>query len=121
MSRTYWFTDCLRRNLVDMHIDDWNDEFLSRFDPEEYVRNLKRAHIQAPMLYLQSHAGHCYWPTKSGHMHRAFKGCEDKMRTLAELCHSEGMKVVGYYSLIYNSEEAYRHPEWRMRSVDGGD
>ena len=83
MNRTYWFTDCLRRNLVDMHIDDWNDEFLSRFDPEDYVRNLKRAHIQAPMLYLQSHAGHCYWPTKTGHMHRAFNGCEDKMRTLA--------------------------------------
>ena len=120
MNRTYWFTDCLRRNLVDMHIDDWNDEFLSRFDPEDYVRNLKRAHIQAPMLYLQSHAGHCYWPTKTGHMHRAFNGCEDKMRTLAELCHREGMKVVGYYSLIYNTYEEDRHPQWRIVSRSDG-
>ena len=33
MNRTYWFTDCLRRNLVDMHIDDWNDEFLVSVKP----------------------------------------------------------------------------------------
>ncbi len=120
MSEKYWFTDCLRRNLVDMHIDDWNEEFLSRFEPEEYIRNLKCAHIQAPMLYLQSHAGHCYWPTKTGHMHSAFVGCEDKMRRLVRMCRREGMKAVGYYSLIYNTFEEDRHPEWRIISRPDG-
>jgi len=118
--KEYWFTDCLRRNLVDMHIDDWNEEFLSRFDPAAYVENLKKAHIQAPMLYLQSHAGHCYWPTVTGHMHNAFVGREDCMRTLAEMCRAEGMKVVGYYSLIYNTYEEDRHPEWRIISSPDG-
>jgi len=68
-----WFSHCYRRNLVDMHIEDWSDEFLSKFSPEIYVDNLKKAHIQAPMIYLQSHVGHCYFPTKVGHMHRAFE------------------------------------------------
>ncbi len=120
MKNKYWFKDCYRRNLVDMHIEDWNDEFLSKFSPEAYVENLKKAHIQAPMLYLQSHVGHCYFPTKVGHMHRAFEGREDQMRRLVDLCHENGMKVVGYYSLIYNTVEEDKHPEWALiDSADG--
>ena len=46
-----WYQTKFRRNLVDMHIEDWNEEFLSQFDPETYVENLKRGHINAPMLY----------------------------------------------------------------------
>ncbi len=114
-----WFSDCYRRNLVDMHIEDWNDEFLSKFSPEAYVANLKKAHIQTPMLYLQSHVGHCYFPTKVGHMHRALTGREGLMKRLVDLCHAEGMHVVGYYSLIYNTVEEDRHPEWRL--VAGAD
>ena len=115
-STKHWFTECYRRNLVDMHIEDWDEEFLSEFSPEEYFANLKRAHIQAPMIYLQSHVGHCYFPTKVGHMHAALKGREDLIRRLVDLCRADGMKVVGYYSLIYNTREEDNHPEWRMYS-----
>ena len=59
MAAEKWFTKAYRRNLVDMHIEDWDEAFLSRFDPAEYAANLKKAHIQAPMIYLQSHVGHC--------------------------------------------------------------
>ncbi len=113
-STKHWFTDCYRRNLVDMHIEDWDEEFLSEFSPEEYFANLKRAHIQAPMIYLQSHVGNCYFPTKVGHMHAALKGREDLIRRLVDLCRADGMKVVGYYSLIYNTREEDNHPEWRV-------
>ena len=27
-----WIEGNYRRNLMDMHIDDWNDEFLSKID-----------------------------------------------------------------------------------------
>ncbi|MBQ8641105.1 MAG: alpha-L-fucosidase [Clostridia bacterium] len=116
MAAEKWFTKAYRRNLVDMHIEDWDEAFLSRFDPAEYAANLKKAHIQAPMIYLQSHVGHCNWPTKTGHMHGALKGREDLMRRLLAMCKKEGMFVVGYYSLIYNTVEEIRHPEWRVYS-----
>ncbi len=115
-----WYADCYRRNLVDMHIEDWNEEFLSEFSPEEYVANLKRAHIEAPMIYLQSHVGHCYWPTETGHMHAALKGRENLMRELIRLCREAGMHPVGYYSLIYNTYEEDRHPEWRIITGEDG-
>lgn len=102
-----------------MHIDDWNDEFLSRFSPEEYLQNLKRAKIQNAMLYLQSHVGLCYYPTKTAKMHNALKGREDMMKQLADMCRKSGIAVTGYYSLIYNNWAHDAHPEWRMITEDG--
>ena len=120
MAKEKWYSNVYRRNLVDMHIEDWDAAFLSEFNPEDYVANLKNAHLEAPMLYLQSHVGHCYWPTKTGHMHASLKGREDLMRRLVDLCHAEGMSVVGYYSLIYNTVEEDKHPEWRVVSGEDG-
>lgn len=114
-----WYTKSYRRNLVDMHIEDWNDEFLSQFSPDEYYNNLVRGKIQSPMIYLQSHVGHCYWPTKTGHMHNALIGKEDLIRQLVDKCRAGGMDVVGYYSLIYNTYEEDRHPEWKIHNGDG--
>ena len=119
MAHAFWYRQAFRRNLVDMHIEDWDDRFLSAFDPAAYADNLKKAHIQAPMLYLQSHVGHCYFPTRTGHMHNALRGREDLMRQLVDRCHAEGMYVVGYYSLIYNTVEEDRHPDWRIVTSDG--
>lgn len=116
-----WYKKKFRRTLLDMHIPDWNDDFLKKFEPEEYFKALKKANINAPMIYIQAHTGLCYWPTKVGRMHRAFVGCEDKMKRLIDMCRADGMSVIVYYSLIYNNEEAYQHPEWVMKSVDGGD
>lgn len=121
MSKEMWFQKSYRRNLVDMHIEDWNEEFLSKFEPEAYFENLKRARIKSPMLYVQSHVGYCNWPTISGRMHNAFKGRESSMRHLFDLCHSAGMDVVAYYSLIFNNWAHETHPDWRMLDSEGND
>ena len=39
------------------------------------------------------------------------------MRVLVDLCHQKGIDVIGYYSLIFNTYEEDRHPEWRL--MDG--
>jgi Hypothetical glycosyl hydrolase 6 len=114
-----WYEHSFRRNLVDMHIEDWDDGFLRQFDPEAYFRNLQSAHVASPMIYIQSHVGYCYWPAKTGHVHRAFKGREDAMKRLFDLCHGAGMQVIAYYSLIYNNWAYETHPEWRMVSSSG--
>ena len=115
----YSYRDKLRRTLMDMHIEDWNPEFLSQFDPEAYFESLKLAKINAPMIYIQSHVGLCYWPTKTGEMHRGFIGKEDAMRRLFDLCHQAGMSVIAYYSIVYNNWAYREHPEWQMRDVNG--
>ena len=114
-----WFENNFRRHLCDMHIDDWDEQFLSRFSPEEYVQNLKTAKIKSAMLYLQSHVGLCYYPTKSGKIHNGFIGKEDAMLRLVKLCREAGIATTGYYSLIYNTWAHDLHPQWRMVSQEG--
>ena len=115
-----WYTDSYRRNLVDMHIEVWNDEFLSKFDPVEYYNCIKAGKIQNPMIYLQSHVGYCNWPTKSGEMHPAFNGV-DKIKQIFDLCNNDGMEVIAYYSLIYNNWAYDKYPDWRIRGVKNED
>jgi hypothetical protein len=113
-----WFRRCPRRNLVDMHVEDWNEEFLSRFDPRAYVALLKRARVQAAMVYANSHVGLCTWPTRAGSMHRGLKG-RDVFGEIVRLCHEQGMSVVAYFTLIYDNW-AYDHdPSWRQIDADG--
>ena len=114
-----WYSNNYRRHLADMHVADWNEKFLSEFSYEDYVENLKTAKITNAMIYLQSHAGLCYFPTKNGELHKAFIGKEDTMRKLFDLCHANGIAVTGYYSLIYNTAEHDKHPEWRMLLESG--
>lgn len=114
-----WYSNNYRRHLADMHIADWDESFLSEFSCETYVENLKTAKVTNAMIYLQSHAGLCYFPTKSGILHKAFIGKEDTMRRLFDLCHGAGIAVTGYYSLNYNTVEHDRHPDWRMLRSNG--
>ena len=114
-----WYKNSYRRHLCDMHIDDWDEEFLSKFSPEEYFENLKKANIQSAMIYFQSHVGLCNYPTKSGKMHSGLSGNEDAIKRLVEMCRTNGIAVTGYYSLIYNNWAHDEHPEWRMVDENG--
>ncbi len=109
-----WYTDKFRRHLCDMHIEDWDDSFLSEFSPETYCEMLKKAHVQVAMLYWQSHVGYCNWPSKTAKVHRHFQKHPHDMKRLAELCQQNDIRVVGYYSLDFNNWAHDEHPEWRM-------
>ncbi|MBQ3016142.1 MAG: hypothetical protein IJD79_05115 [Clostridia bacterium] len=109
-----WYKKSYRRSLVDMHIEDCDESFLSEFSPEAYVEYLRCANIDSAMIYLQSHVGLCHYPTKSGVVHKNLVGREDVIKRTIDLIHKNGMFAVGYYSLIYNTREEERHPEWRI-------
>lgn len=114
-----FYSKLYRRHLLDMHIADWDERFLSQFSPENYVENLKKANVNYAMLYLQSHAGLCYFPTESGILHKAFEKQPDRMLRTLQLCHEANIRVCSYYSLIYNTAEHDRHSDWRMVTADG--
>ncbi|MCQ3035236.1 MAG: beta-galactosidase trimerization domain-containing protein [Bacilli bacterium] len=113
-----WYKGIYRRNLVDMHINDTDEEYLSKFSATDYFNYLKEAHIKSPMIYLQSHIGLCYFPTKVSKTHAFFIKHPDEIQKLIKLCHEDDMKVVGYYSLIFNNQAFLDHPDWRMIDKD---
>ncbi|MEM2129330.1 MAG: alpha-L-fucosidase [Candidatus Bathyarchaeia archaeon] len=118
MNRKKWFERSYRRNLVDMHIEDWDQRFLSKLNPEKYVAMLKLANIKSTMIYANSHVGYCYWSTKTGHMHRGLGG-KDFLDSMIKLCHEEGIDVIVYYSLIYNNWAYEQYPKWRIIDING--
>lgn len=118
MTDRYWYAKSYRRILADMHIEDWDERFLSQLNPLGYVELLKKSKAKSAMVYANSHVGYCYWPTKTGRMHRGIKG-RDVLGEIIGLCHREGMEVTVYYSLLYNNWAYEQHPEWRIVDVEG--
>lgn len=119
MNNGKWYANSYRRNLVDMHIDDWNDTFLAKFDATRYVTLLKQANVQTAMIYANSSVGLCYWPTKTGRMHRNLNG-RDILGEILSLCRSEEITTVVYYSAIFNNWAYDEYPAWRTVDLDGG-
>lgn len=113
-----WIEGNYRRNLMDMHIDDWNEEFLSKIDVDEYVDALKDAGIQAAMVKGRPHTGLAYYPTKVGRMHKGLKGF-DFFGTMVKKCHENGIAVIAYFTQIFDNWAYENHPEWRLITADG--
>ena len=109
-----WYQRTYRRMLVDMHIPDWDEAFLSRYDPEDMAEQYQRANLDAVMFYCQSHVGLCYWPTRTGKMHAGLKG-RDVVGELLGCLKKRNIAACAYYSVIFNNWAFLEHPEWRMQ------
>lgn len=113
-----WFENNYRRNLMDMHIDDSNEEFLSKINIDEYVDALKDAGIQAAMVKGRPHTGLAYYPTEYGRMHKGLKGF-DFFGNMVKKCHENDIAVIAYFSQIFDNLAYEEHPEWRLVTAEG--
>ena len=100
-----WYSKLYRRHLLDMHIEDWHSDFLAEFSPEVYVENLKKAHINYAMVYLQSHVGLCNFPTKTGVMHKRFEQEPELIKRVVDLCHQNGIKKINIATATFAAAE----------------
>ena len=110
--------DCYSRLLIDNHITDLKPEYMRKFEPAEYVEMVRLAGVEAAMVYASDHNGNCYYPSRIGHVHGGCVGRDlfgETVRLLAEA----GIVPVGYHTVVYQNEPAFRHPEWRIRSRAG--
>jgi hypothetical protein len=113
-----WYRNAYRRNVVDMHISADDERFMSEFDPQAYVGMLVKAQVQSTVLNAHSHTGLCYFPTKIGRMHPGVKG-RDILGEIITLCHQAGIRVVVYYSLIFDAWAYRTHPDWKIYDSKG--
>ncbi|MCR5031320.1 MAG: family 10 glycosylhydrolase [Lachnospiraceae bacterium] len=113
-----WIEGNYRRNLLDMHIDDWNPEFLSKIDVDEYVDALADAGVQGIILKARPHTGLSYYPTKVGRMHKGLKGF-DFFGTALRKCHEKGIAVEAYFTQIFDNWAYENHPDWRLVTAEG--
>ena len=113
-----WYRNVYRRNVIDMHIADWNDKFLSELDPERYVQMLVLSKVKSAVVYTDSHVGLCYFPTKIGTEHKGTKG-KNKLAQIIDGCHRNRINVVLYYSVIFDTHAYRTNPDWRITRANG--
>ncbi len=113
-----WYQSAYRRAVIDMHIPDWDEKFLSEFDADQYVQMLVKSRAQSIVCYAHSHVGLFNYPTKVGQQHRGLKG-RNIVQEMIERCHAHNIAVVLYTSLIHDRWAFDEHPEWRMQKFDG--
>jgi len=108
------YRDTRRRLLVDMHIPDWDERFLARYDPRDLVEGAAGAGAEGVMLYFQSHLGLCYYPTQVGRQHGAAAGRDWAGEALTAF-RERDIPVCAYYSVNFNNEAWLGHPDWRLQ------
>lgn len=112
-----WYKSSYRRNLIDMHISDFDESFLSGFSADSYVQALKKAKVDTAIIYAGSCLGVNFYPTKIGYTHKNLRN-RDILKETTDKCKEAGLKVVVYFNIW--SRYAYDlHPEWRMTDVNG--
>jgi len=117
MENIKWYKNSFRRNLIDMHIPDWNPDFFSKIDPEQYVSMLKKANVDTAYIYTTSCVGLCNFPTKVGKMHEGLCG-RDIIREITDGCRKAGIRPILYINMW--SLWAYKNfPDWRCIAPDG--
>lgn len=107
-----------RRVFLDMHIDDSDEEYLSKLDEEHIVNMMKECGAQLMVVKGRPHTGVALYPTKFGRMHRGLKGKDYFGRTI-RLCHENGIAVQAYFSQIFDNWAYDNHPEWRVINGEG--
>lgn len=112
-----WYQHSFWRNLVDMHIPDWNPDFMTRFSPEQYVKNMLAAEVDASELYAGNCLGLCFWPTRAGHMHAGLKG-QDLVGPTLGLLRQKDLKTLAYFN-IWSRWAFDTHPHWRLVRING--
>jgi hypothetical protein len=118
MNNPEWHRKNYRRNLVDMHINAWNPEFMTKFDPKAYVDCMIKANVSCCMVYANSHAGYAYWPAPDGNQHPGLRG-RDVFGEIVKLCHQNNIEVIAYYTLVFDNWAYHRDPSWRIIRADG--
>ena len=113
-----WYEQCYSRLLIDNHITDLREEYMSRFSPEEYVRLVKLSGVEASMVYACDHNGNCYYPSKTGHVHAGLKGRDIFGETTA-LLRQAGIAPIAYYTVTYHRDCAEKLPHTSVIGPSG--
>ncbi len=113
-----WFNECYSRILVDNHISEFDPSFMASFNPAGYAGQMKKAGVDASMIYASDHNGNCYFPTVVGHMHTGLKG-RDIFGETVECVLNEGIVPLAYHSVVFFNQSAWEHPSWRTELPGG--
>jgi len=103
------------RPWAKVHLDFHNTlhvgEVGGGFDAESFVAALRRAHLDAIVVFAKDMHGWCYYPARREDavhpgLHR------DLLGEQVAACRAAGIKVYAYYCVTWDNRMAEEHPDW---------
>lgn len=113
-----WTQGNYRRLFLDMHIDDSDEAYFSKLDPDKIFETLKETGTQMITVKGITHTGLAHYPSETGRTHKGLRGI-DYVGRMTELAHQNGIAVMGYFSQIFDNWAYEHHPSWRQINAEG--
>lgn len=122
---TAWWSTSRNRIFYDSHTPDWTDPHqrgevpeprfpvLSAVQPESDLQLMADAGVDSVVLFAKCQYGNSYYPTEVGRRHAALGG-RDLFGEQLTAAHARGIRVIAYFSNMWDTAAAGAHPEWRM-------
>jgi len=130
-----WWRTSRRRVFYDAHTPDWSDPHqrghvpdaafpvLSEVRPEEDLATMAAAGVDSVVLFAKCQYGNAYYPSRVGRPHAALAG-RDLFGEQLVAAHRHGIRVIAYFSNMWDTAASGVHPEWRLEPLasrgDGG-
>lgn len=113
-----WLSKDLWRAHVAWLTPPWvgtTEEKRTDFDAKRWLDQIQSAHYRVLIFYIKHHDGYCTFPSKYSKIQpeRDFFGeCVAETR-------KRNMRIVAYYSIIYDQITGKEHPDWQVKGRDG--
>ena len=79
-------------------------------DLDTVIKKARDAGAESVMFYSQDHWGYAHYTSDVGVRHPHLKG--DFFGRAVDLARKQGMSAAAYYSLQFNNQAVFSHPEW---------
>ncbi len=97
---------------LDFHTGPWVPDIGRDFNPEEFARTFKEAHVDSVTVFAMCHHGHLYYNTDHPARHPGLPDDLDLLGQQVEALHREGIRAPIYLSVQCNEYAANEHPDW---------
>lgn len=120
-----WWATSRCRVFYDAHTPDWADPhqrgaapdpgfaLLSEVRPQQDLEVLAEAGADSVVLFAKCQYGNAYYPTVVGHQHSGLAG-RDLFGEQLRAAHERGIRVIAYYSNMWDAAAAGAHPDWML-------
>jgi hypothetical protein len=109
-----------RRTIhLDFHTGPDIPDVGSDFDPEQFARTFKDAHVDSVTVFAVCHHGHSYYDTDHSSRHPGLRKGFDLTGAQVKALHGAGIKAPIYISCQVNEFAARNHPDWVAINPDG--
>lgn len=106
-----------RQIHLDFHTSPYIDGIGAKFNREQFIDTLKKAHVNSINLFTKCHHGMYYYPTKIGTMHPNLHF--DLFGEQLRACRENDIRALAYTCVSWNEDWADHHPEWLMMNHEG--